>query len=148
MASTVEHNNEYVFRIEGHTIEVEFKDITGEVMIAVSDYIGQNQRGRAKILLLGGAIESLTDDGKPIIRKPTRAEKRSGQRLSDDEGIPDLYDQVSEEELVDKLMRIVVQRKPSLAVRKPYRDICEEYADEDAPKEDPTVLRDATKKVS
>lgn len=148
MASTAQHNNEYVFMIEGHTIEVEFKDIKGEHMISVSDFIRKDEYARAKILLLGAAIESLTDDGRPVIRKSTRTERRSGQRMTDDDGIPDLYDKASKEELVDKLMRVVVQRKPSLAVRDPYRDICEEYADEDAPKEDPTVLRDATKKVS
>lgn len=148
MASTAQHNNEYVFTVEGHTIEVEFKDIKGEHMITVADYIRKDEYGRAKILLLGAAIESLTDDGKPVIRKSTRTERRSGQRISDDDGIPDLYDEIAKEELVDKLMRVVVQRKPSLAVRDPYRDICEQYADEDAPKQDPTKLRDATKKVS
>jgi hypothetical protein len=137
------------FLIDGHRIEVEFKALDGETMAAVRDEIRKDNFARAEILLLGGAIESLSRDDKPIIRKRNRAERRSGGRMGSDEGIPNDYDEGTDELLVDKLLKSVVAHEPLLARKQPFKDVFEQYGEknDEAPKKDPTPLRVETQKT-
>lgn len=139
--------NEFVFSINGKTVEVEFRTLPSEAMDSIRDAIRENDFFKAKSRAIGNAIESLSFDGKPIIRKLTRSERRSGTRRGDYEGIPNEWDRENDEFLYDRLLRIVVSRENWLTLAEPFVDVFEDYAEEDAPKQNPTPLRDAAAKT-
>lgn len=141
-------DNNASFPVEGHNVEVEFKPMTAESVRSIKEQIQQNDFFGAELRAIVGAVDELKVDGKIIVRKRSRAERRGNISFGEAEGIPDIYDEKTDRDLWDYLQRMIVARNPRLATRPVFKAVFEQYADEDAPKEDPTKLHDATKKVS
>jgi Fic family protein len=138
-------DNELSFQVEGHTVEIEFKPMTAESIRSIKEQIQKDDFFGAELRAVVGSVDELKVDGKVIMRKRTRAERRGNVSLGEAEGIPDISDEKTDKDLWDYLQREIVARNPRLATRPVLKAAFEQYADEDAPKKDPTPLRDAAK---
>lgn len=136
------------YSINGHTIEVEWTELGNETIEAVEDYIRKDDFGAAKIILVGGVMDTLHRDGKLLVRGLTRAQRRSGERNFDNKSIPVDYDAKNQELPMDKMLKTLVARYPFLALREPLDIVFAKYKTEDAPEKDPTKSPAATKTES
>ena len=139
------HDNEEEFLINGNTVYVEWKQISGEMIKAVEDEIRKDNFSRAEGLFVGGSINRMTYNGKTIIRPLNRSGRRSNAEATS-EPIPGDYNAETDEFLMDMLLKGAVKRAPWAARRQPHSEVFEKYADDEVPGKDPTKSPGGTPK--
>lgn len=135
------------FSINGHAVEVEYKPVSGEGFGAIREQIRKDDFYAAETRAIVFGVDELKYDGKLIIRKRTRTERRGGASVAEAESIPMEWDAEGDKALWDLIIGKVVARNEWLAQREPFKTVFADYADEDAPKQNPTKLHDATAKT-
>lgn len=135
------------FRFDGVTFEIDYQPLSYESIGLVEEAANEGQVGRAKIFLIHGAVKRLTRDGQVIIRERTRHEERTGTRQGGAQQIPGDYDPITGDLFGDRVVKTIVTHVPWLALKEPFSNIFEDYAEEPAPKKDPTKLQDVTAKT-
>lgn len=131
------------FRIDGVTFDIDYEPLGYDSISLVEEAATEGHVGRAKLFLIYGAVKHLTRDGEVIIREKTRHEKRSGVAASDGKKIPGDYDPVTGDLFGDRVVRTIVAHVPWLTIKEPFASMFADYAKKDAPKKDPTPIRDA-----
>lgn len=131
------------FLVNGHTVEVTYKAITGEGMGSIREQIRINDFYAAHLRAIAFGIAQLKFDSQFIIKKQPRR-KGASISLGEAEGIPLEWDE-DDNSLWDIILRNICQRETWLVNRDPFKVAFEEFADEeDEQRKDPTPLRAAT----
>lgn len=110
------------------TVELDLENILSSPLVPGS----RGPTGTAKLIVLQQGLKSLVVDGKtrPLVHRNARGEEEMV--------IPNIRDRESRRSLLDRLLRIVVEKNDWLCYVEPFSEVFSDYAPEDAPKEDPT----------